>query len=168
MKHFKARSVAELLGVFVVLFIAPFARGGDHFLTIGGGDSPANNQVSLEKNVLFFQRLLGEIEGKDTPQDVLFADGSGKTRDLQVLAPDDPPRINLLLARLFAGENELAFQFRQHDIPGVHGSSTRRGLEEWFNTKGTKLGEDDRLFIYFTGHGGAGKPEENTTISMWC
>jgi hypothetical protein len=168
MNCFKARPVAGVLSVFVVLFVAPLARGGDHFLTIGGGDSPANNQVSLEKNVLFFQRLLGEIEGKDTPQDVLFADGAGKTRDLQVLAPDDPPRINLLLARLFAGENELAFQFRQHDIPGVHGSSTRRGLEEWFNTTGTKLGEDDRLFIYFTGHGGAGKPEENTTISMWC
>ena len=164
----KARPVAGLLGVFVVLFAASVTLGGDHFLTIGGGDSPANNQVSLEKNVQFFQRLLAQTEGKGVPQDVLFADGTGKTRDLQCLAPDDPPRINLLLARLFAGENELAFQFRQHDIPGIRGSSTRRGLEEWFNTTGAKLGADDRLFIYFTGHGGMGNPAQNTTFSLWC
>ena len=30
----------------------------DHFLTIGGGSSASNNQVSLEKNVLFLQRYL--------------------------------------------------------------------------------------------------------------
>ncbi|MDB5171766.1 MAG: hypothetical protein JWN51_539, partial [Phycisphaerales bacterium] len=164
----KARPVSGLLGFSIVILAASFALGGDHFLTIGGGDSPANNQVSLEKNVLFFHRLLTETEGKDVPQDVLFSDGAGKTRDLQMLAPDDPPRINLLLARVFAGESELAFQFRPHDIPGVRGSSTRRGLEEWFNTTGAKLGEDDRLFIYFTGHGGAGNPAQNTTLSMWC
>jgi hypothetical protein len=44
-------------------------------------------------------------------------------------------------------------------------------LEEWFNETGKNLKDEDRLFIYFTGHGGsgaAGHNSQNTTISMWC
>src|SRR5688572_11559785 len=33
-------------------------RADDHFLTIGGGSSPDNNQVSLEKNILYFRAVL--------------------------------------------------------------------------------------------------------------
>jgi hypothetical protein len=40
-------------------------------------------------------------------------------------------------------------------------------LESWFSTTGARLGDGDRLVIYFTGHGGPGNPPRNTTFSLW-
>src|SRR5258705_10455300 len=44
--------------IAVILLPAGVSRGGDHILTIGGGSAASNNQVSLEKNVLFLQKSL--------------------------------------------------------------------------------------------------------------
>ncbi|HET6250342.1 MAG TPA: C13 family peptidase [Tepidisphaeraceae bacterium] len=148
------------------LLTAAFARAADHFLAIGGGDSPTNNQVSLEKNVLFFQRLLSDCQG--AVPDVLFSNGKAGTRDLQFEPDEDPPRINILLARLLGREWDVNYHYRKHEIPGLSGPSTHAGLENWFNTEGKKLTDGDRLIIYFTGHGGPGRPPQNTTLSMWC
>src|SRR5262245_13740911 len=53
--------VLALFGVAAVVGgVAPQAAGKDFFLTIGGGYSRSGNQASLEKNVLFFERLLSE------------------------------------------------------------------------------------------------------------
>src|SRR6478672_7040107 len=58
------------------------ARAADHFLTIGGGYSPAGNQVSLERNVLFFRDVLGELykPGPAPAHEVFFADGNDPGR----------------------------------------------------------------------------------------
>src|SRR5436305_9276441 len=74
-----------LLGL-LQLFALPQALAADHFLTIGGGDSPSYNQVSLEKNILFYQRLLGELEGPRVEHDIYFADGAAGSRDVQYVA----------------------------------------------------------------------------------
>ena len=47
-------------------------------------------------------------------------------------------------------------QYRAHAIPGLWGSSNRASLNKWFDTVGKSLHNGDRLFIYFTGHGGKG------------
>ena len=151
----------------VVLLALSRANAADHFLTIGGGDSPSYNQVSLEKNVLFYQRLVRDLEGPQIEHDVYFADGLAGSRDVQYVAADQVPRVNLLLARLFNQEEGVDIRYRPHQIPNVRGSSTRRSLENWFDTTGTRLRDGDRLFIYFTGHGGPGNPPRNTTISLW-
>lgn len=167
--HFLSRRVCGGLALLAFFLTASNrVRAGDHFLVIGGGDTPSNNQVSLEKNVQFFQRLLIDSEGLGISADVLFSDGFAGTRDLQFVPQEDPPRLNLLLARLFDHEHGLNFSYRPHKLNDIRGPSTRRGLDEWFNTAGRKLGESDRLFIYFTGHGGPGNPATDTTISMWC
>ena len=44
------------------------AMAKDHFLTIGGGSSASNNQVSLEKNVLYLQRFLKDAGLAGLPQ----------------------------------------------------------------------------------------------------
>ncbi|HWE04064.1 MAG TPA: C13 family peptidase [Tepidisphaeraceae bacterium] len=160
-------AVVPLLVLSFFAFLAP-ARAADSFLAVGGGNSPSNNQVSLEKNILFFQRVLTDSLGKTASADVLFSDGMAGSRDLQFVPNDDPPKVNILLARLFGSEDEIYYRYRAHKLPARHGPSTRRGLDEWFNGAGKKLGDGDRLFIYFTGHGGSGNPAQNTTISMWC
>src|SRR5687767_4255094 len=81
--------------------VAP-ARAADHFLTIGGGYAPSGNQVSLERNVLFFRQVLADLypEGPDAPRhEVFFSDGDAPGRDVQFEDPDwKVSEANVLLA----------------------------------------------------------------------
>src|SRR5688500_13984238 len=156
-----------ILGTFLLL-TTHRARAEDHFLTIGGGSSADNNQVSLEKNILFFQKVLAESGKGKAPHDIYFSDGDDPGKDLQYIDPDfEPPTLNALLARLNGNEHELYMQYRSHELPGVRGASTRPALTKWFDDVGAKLNDGDRLFIYFTGHGGRGRPPRNTTLALW-
>src|SRR5712675_2117429 len=85
---------------------------GDHFLVIGGGSGPSEDQVSLEKNILFFQQLLRESEGPDIHADVFFADGLAGTRDVQFVSSEKPPRVNQLLAQIFTPDNDTFYSYR--------------------------------------------------------
>ncbi len=147
---------------------APASWAGDHFLTIGGGGSPDNNQVSLEKNVLYFTKVLAGAGVGSSPHELFFSDGEDPGRDVQFIDPSfEPPRLNVMLARLNGNEADLYLQYRSHALPKVDGPSTRQSLTEWFERVGSRLGAGDRLFIYFTGHGGRGRPARNTTLSLW-
>ena len=147
---------------------AASAVAKDYFLTIGGGNSPPGNQVSLEKNVLYFQRVLIELGMVIERHDILFSDGDNPGRDLQFDDPAyAPPEANLWLARLFNQEDGLRDQFRSHQVPGVRGPATRASIERWFDEIGTQLIGDDRLFVYFTGHGGKGDEVNHNIIHLW-
>jgi hypothetical protein len=164
--------MSRFVALTVLLLLTLPSRGGeDHFLTIGGGGSPRNNQLSLERNVVFFRHTLADCGLADAPHDVYFACGNEKQRDLQYLDPKtDPPRANLLLARLLdRGEDELYQSYRPHDLPDVKGAANRNSLNQWFTTTGARLADGDRLFIYFTGHGGGGTRQapRNTTMDLW-
>src|SRR6059058_3371245 len=54
--------MSRFAALIVLVLITASAQGGgtDHFLTIGGGGSPRNNQLSLERNVVFFRRTLAD------------------------------------------------------------------------------------------------------------
>src|SRR4051794_36560371 len=139
------------------------ARGGDHFLTIGGGSSASNNQVSLEKNILYLQRFLSERGLGDVPHEILFADGKGGLRDLVYEgAAEKMPHVNELVAQVLGQEDNLFEEYRAHNIPRLWGPSTRGSLNKWFDTIGKTLADGDRLLIYYTGHGGKG-----STLALW-
>ncbi|HEY2585964.1 MAG TPA: hypothetical protein VGI81_09400 [Tepidisphaeraceae bacterium] len=151
----------------LVLSRAALLCAADHFLTIGGGSSAANNQVSLEKNVLYLQRFLADRGLGDVPHEILFSDGAGGARDLQYIPAAKPPRVNELLAELFHQERGVDEQYRAHAIAHLWGASGRQSIGRWFDTVGVKLHEGDRLFIYYTGHGSRGKGGHNTALAMW-
>jgi hypothetical protein len=154
--------------LFALLTSVSSTWGLDHFLTIGGGYNPSGNQISLEKNVLMFQQLLFEQRPQGVPHDIFFADGDAPTRDLQFADPSyHIPKANQLLARLVKEENDLGYQYRSHQVPGVRGASTRENLDRWFLETGSKLSADDRLVIYLTGHGGKGPDPKNTYFYLW-
>ena len=143
-------------------------KAADHFLTIGGGSSPSNNQVSLEKNVLYFQRFLTDRGMGGLPHEILFSDGAGEARDVQYRQPETQiPKVNRLLAEIFHHEDGLDLQYRPHQIPKLWGPSSRASINRWFDTIGSKLDEGDRLFVYYTGHGGRGSQGRNTTLAVW-
>ena len=142
----------------------------DQILVIGGGYSPTGNQASLEKNVLFFQRLVEDVHSDSCRPYVLFADGTSDGADLQVNDPDSVPRANRLMAEFFGSEKDIGMHYRSHAVADVRGASTPRNLEKWFDEVGTTMEEGDRLLLYVTAHGGSSKDRSdpyNTTIYMW-
>ncbi len=143
------------------------AIAGDHFLTIGGGYAPAHSQLSLEKNVLFVQQVFRAWEVPTADQDILFGCGDAPNRDVQINQMAEIPRVNLLLSQISNRDESMDYGYRHHAIPHVAAAATRQALNGWIDGVGQRLGEGDRLFIYFTGHGGSGNPARNTTMMLW-
>lgn len=144
--------------------------GADYVLTIGGGYSPQGNQISLEKNVHYFQELLAH-QKPGVQHDVYFSDGQSPGRDLQYNDPDAPlPEANRLMAEIFASANHLGLAYRNSEIPGVRGASNRENLDRWFHEVGSTLQSGDRLLIYVTAHGGKSSDKQNahnTKLYLW-
>jgi hypothetical protein len=163
-------SRTQLTAITLALFIPSLAFADDHFLTIGGGYSPHGNQVSLEKNVVFFKKVLAEKYTDGVQHDVIFSDGNNTARDLQYYDPQQPvPKVHQLLGRVFQSTKHLEYQYRNHQIEDVYGNSSRTTIQRWFGDIGSHLTPEDRLFIYITAHGGKGdrKDVHNTGLYMW-
>jgi hypothetical protein len=163
---------ALLVGSACLALRAERAHAADHFLTIGGGYAPSGNQLSLERNVLYFREVLARLyaKGANFPaHDVFFSDGDSPGRDLQY---EDPawqvPEANRLLARLADDEDDLGYRYRSHAIKDVRGSATRAALDKWFAEIGPKLAAGDRLVLYVTGHGSHQQGNyDNNFINLW-
>ena len=158
-------------GFLLLLLGSRASIATDHFLTIGGGYSPTGNQISIEKNVQFFQKMLSEMYSSDVPHDIYFSDGNNPGRDLQYQDPDvGIPRAQLLLARIFQQTRYLDLQYRSHEVAGIRGGTSRKNLDKWFSETGQTLTATDRLFIYVTAHGGRAidkKTPKNTGLYLW-
>lgn len=156
--------------LLILLSFSGFTLARDHVLTIGGGFSPAGNQVSLERNVIFFEKLRAE-KMAGTTHDLYFADGTSSNADLQFqVEGQDVPRANRLMAGLFGSEEDIENQYRNNELEGVRGVSSPAELERWFKEEGSKLKKDDRLILYVTAHGSRGGQKDNkfnTKIWMW-
>ena len=164
---------SSIFALVIALGSAPrSALATDHFLTIGGGYAPSGNQVSLEKNVLYFRRVLKELHQDQAPHAVLFADGDARGRTLQYIDPARRvPRLNLLLAAILGDTEGLEHQYRPHQLGKLEGGSALPDVDQYFNSLAPKLNPDDRLLLYFTGHGGSANKKDasgqNTVMWLW-
>ncbi len=166
MYHFPIR---PFLSLVALLAGALPAAGHDRILTIGSGTSASNTQASLEKNVLFLQSYLHTAGLGSIPHDILFANGKTDARDIQFEDPTaDLPRVNDLLAQLSNNDHLLTAQYRPHAIPNVTDAANRSSLNTWFDRVGKSLTAEDRLIIYYTGHGGRASDKHGTTIALWA
>lgn len=156
--------------ILVVLHTSAAATAADFFLTIGGGYSPAGNQASLEKNMLFQQRFLQEQKLTASPNYVFFADGAGNAPDLQVMDKDTLPKANRLMAEFFGSQRNLGLSYRNHEVPNVRGATTPESIRRGFKDIGSTMKTGDRLVLYVTSHGNSSNDRRspyNTTISLW-
>src|SRR5438128_735387 len=86
------------------------AQARDFFLTIGGGHSRESNQASLEKNVLFYQRLLSEQHVPAEQQFIYFAAGLANEKNVQTKDVDSLPKANRLMAEFFGTQSDLGLR----------------------------------------------------------
>ncbi|MBV07837.1 C13 family peptidase [Rubinisphaera sp.] len=151
--------------------MASAVEAKDCFLTIGGGYSPTGNQISLERNVEYFQGVLAESYEGNIQHDILFSDGSDPQRDLQYYDPQQPlPKIYELLGQVFDTESGQDYRYRNHQIGNLRGPSSVTEWDRWVNEVGSKMTADDRLFIYATAHGGKSSDKKrsgNTYLYLW-
>lgn len=165
---------------WTLVFLAALLLGGllharvqakDYFLTIGGGYAPTANQVSLEKNVQMYQRVLAELYPAGVGHDIFFSDGDDAARDLVFEDPHTAmPLVNERLAEVLRQEEHLDAQYRSHGVSPVAGVANRASLDKWFNEAGNKLASGDRLVIYVTAHGGRSDDKQNafnTKLHLW-
>lgn len=146
------------------------ATAADFFLTIGGGYTPSGNQVSLERNVLYFQRVLDEQQFGQRPHAIFFADGMNAERDLQVIDRDAIPQANRLMAEFFGDSDDLGLSYRNHQVDGVRGSTRPENIRKWFANEGRQMQRGDRLIVYVTSHGNQSSDRRDpydTTIATW-
>ncbi len=159
----------SILGLLGWLAVLP-AEGKDHYLVLAGGQSAANNQVSLEKNVLFFRKVLKETDPTATLTEY-FSSGNEDIRSVQFeSAETDVPPANEYMARLFASTDYLKLQYRQHQLGKVAGVTSSANLQGWFDEHEKNFESGDRLVIYATAHGGRSRDKQkpdNTMLLLW-
>jgi Caspase domain len=159
-----------LIGLLMIGWCASAAQGEDFFLTIAGGYSRSGNQASLEKNVLFFQRMLEEQNLDGKPNEIFFADGFSKAATLQVVDRGSLPKANRFMAEFFGSSRNLGLQYRAHQVPNIRGETSVSNIEDWFNRNAPAMKSGDRLILYVSAHGSESadrKQPYNTTICLW-
>lgn len=141
----------------------------ERLLTVGGGYNPSGNQVSLEKNIQYYQRMLPRLGLERRPHHVLFADGNDPAPDLQVRDPKDAAPDNIRdLAAILGKDDGIDERYRTHSLTGVDGPASIAALDAWFTAQST-WSPNERLLLYYTGHGGGGdkKTPRNTDLRLW-
>lgn len=162
------RPTRVALTALTVLLLGTSAHAADYFLVIGGGPSPTNNQVSLEKNVHFIQRILKAAGVPASHQIYLFADGTDPGRDLHEIDPALEMAVpHALLARLTGNTRYFDYKFRSSNVPLLRGPATRQNVEASLRELASRAQDGDRVFIYLTGHGGKGNPTSNGRFYLW-
>ncbi len=136
------------------------ATAKDFFLTIGGGPRPDNNQVSLERNVVFQQCVLSERRPDRPAYELYFADGNSERRDLQYRVPHfhtTCPPARRILAEVLGDAASMDFLYRSHGLEHLTGPSDPQLLRRRMRDLAKELKPGDRLILYATAHGGKAK-----------
>lgn len=167
------RPFALLIVSFCALWLIGCAAkpAPTHLLLMGGGAEPRNNQVSLEKNLAYFERVKGQLGLAHAQRDVLFACGNDKTQDdIQYLAnaSDDPIIMQMIDVLVAPGANRSR-AYRPHELDGSEIQASPEHIAAWFDDQAQTLGPEDRVMVYFTGHGSKGPKDnpQNTGMYLW-
>jgi len=157
-----------LLAALLFFTLDPVLTQADtHILTFGGGPTPDYNQISLEKNIQYFQHVLADLGLAQIPHDIYFADGGSPHQIVQYEAPEDPAQTLTVDLAYLLDDVDFDERYEPVSLPHLQGPSTPTALTAWFNTTGKSLHADDHLLFYFTGHGGDDRFHQNTTMEMW-
>lgn len=128
----------------------------DYFLTLGGGYGPTGNQVSLERNVIFQQRVLVEQRPDKPLHEIYFSDGKNQNPDLQFRDSNfekNCPRARRLMCELLGDPTSMDLLYRNHEIADINGAASTKLIQGRINNLAERVKPGDRVIIYVTGHG---------------
>jgi hypothetical protein len=148
---------------------AATASAGTHVVTFGGGP-PSHNQISLERNVEYFRRVLDGVGLGTARHDVYFGDGGARNSVQSRLPDSDDQRLARALGMILMNNADADVRYEKVGLPGLAGPSSVANVEAWFEVVGRSLPPGERLVFYFTGHGGPDSANRNdprnTTLVM--
>jgi hypothetical protein len=113
-------------------------------VVVAGGPTPDMNQVAIEKNVRYFDRILPPVVDRR----VLFADGKRETPTVQFL-------------------QRRSMRYRAPELPRLDGPTTQPGVAAVWRGFVTAR-PDDPLLLYFTGHGSRNRRNlDDNVFDLW-
>ncbi|MEC4896158.1 MAG: C13 family peptidase [Oscillatoria sp. PMC 1051.18] len=113
-----------------------------NFLVVAGGGYPGNNEIALEKNVLYFQRTLKNLGYNPEAANIFFANGNDGQATIRYI------------------NEQREQQFKVPEIPNLQGAATKENLANWLEETAAES-SNKPIFFYFTGHGFPG------SLLMW-
>jgi hypothetical protein len=126
------------------------SRQDINFLAFGGGGAPNNNEIALEKNLLYFQRTLKALGFKPDRASIFFANGNDLQSTIRYFDP--------------SGKQ----QFKPPEIPYLKGAATLANLQAWLQKYSQSNSHANKLFFYFTGHGHLNEQDANdNSLLLW-
>lgn len=129
--------------------LAQRPRQNQNFLVVGGGGLPCNNEIALEKNVLYFQRTLRTLGYDSAAASIFFANGNNGQTTIRYL------------------DEQGLEQYKAPAIPNLNGAATLANLQSWMQETARQK-PNQPIFFYFTGHGGHNEENpENNSLSLW-
>lgn len=135
-----------------LVFAATLAAGAPtslHALIVGGGPDKSHNQVAIESNVRYVDRLLS----KSTPRHILFADGDPSNQDVQYQ------------------DGKGTIRYRAPNVPRLDGPAQLENVRQEIASLASESKErrQDPVLLYFTGHGSPNRRSqyENNHYDLW-
>ena len=120
-----------------------------YFGAVAGGGAPSYNEIALEKNVLYFQRSLLQLNLNPVKAHLFFANGNSGEATVRYLDENDQE------------------QFKAPDIPHLDGAATQGNAKAWFEAI-AQAPKKCPSFFYFTGHGAYNaENEDNNWMLLW-
>src|SRR5579872_6643784 len=120
-----------------------------HALIVGGGPDKSHNQVAIESNVRYVDRLLPH----STPRHILFADG-------------DPAAVNVQYQ-----DSDKSIRYRAPELPRLDGPAVLANVQQEIASlaQESRSRPRDPVLLYFTGHGSPSRSSqyENNRYDLW-
>src|SRR5579863_3295952 len=119
-----------------------------HALIVGGGPDKSHNQIAIESNVRYVDRLLPH----STPRHILFADGDPSNQDVQYQ------------------DSSNGIHYRAPELPRLDGPAVLANVQQEISAlaQDVRSRPTDPVLLYFTGHGSPSRPTfENNRYDLW-
>ncbi len=129
------------------------------WVAIGGGSSPANNEISMEDDLLLFRQVF------DPQRGTMLYSGGPHTRTVRVLGTRRPDPVRSTLAWLMSDNGANFGSFRATRLRGIHAASVSNVLKALTHANQTSTGGPTTVFV--ATHGDRGASPWDTGIALW-
>jgi hypothetical protein len=151
----------------ICAFLAPpLYAGVSHYLIIGGGPDPEASKVSMEKNAIWFEEILSQLNFSSGI--TLYGSENREVEDVALHATDDPTVLHWMpLARLSPDHANALTIYRNDHIDWARSGASKQTVEAAISASISQLQPGDDLFIVYSGHGSYHSDPSHNALRLW-